>query len=84
MLACGLASGWAGGLLIAAIQGGPISEHSADLLATLGGAMAGAVATYLGSSLNLGGSTRRRADQRLTTPEAEAPADPATDRSPAG
>jgi hypothetical protein len=73
MLACGLAAGWAGGLLIAAIKGGPISEHSADLLATLGGAMAGALATYLGSTLHSGVSPARRGDDHrapVTTPEA--------------
>jgi hypothetical protein len=52
VLACGLALGWAGALLLAAWRGGPISDHGTHLLATLGGAMAGAVATYLGSTLH--------------------------------
>ena len=52
VLACGLAVGWAGTILLVAWQGGPLSDHSANTLATLGGAMAGAVATYLGSTLH--------------------------------
>ena len=50
VLACGLAVGWSGTILLVAWQGGPLSDHSANTLATLGGAMAGAVATYLGGS----------------------------------
>jgi hypothetical protein len=50
VVASGLAIGWAGALLIVAFKGGPISHDSANVLATLGGAMAGAVATYLGST----------------------------------
>lgn len=74
VIACGLGLGWAGALLIVSLRGGPITDHGADLLATLGGAMAGAVATYLGSTLHTGGSARRREDQPpITTPEAADP-----------
>lgn len=52
VLACGLAAGWSGALLAAAFYGGPISDHSANMISAIGGAMAGAVATYLGSTLH--------------------------------
>ena len=55
VLACGLAFGWAGALLLAAWEHGPVSQQGANLLSTLGGAIAGAVATYLGSTLHQGG-----------------------------
>jgi hypothetical protein len=51
VLAVGLAVGWAGGLLFAAIAGrAPLSDAGAHLLSSLGGAMAGALATYLGAT----------------------------------
>lgn len=50
VLAIGLAVGFAGGLIFEASPwtNSRISDESAALLSTLGGAMAGAVATYLG------------------------------------
>src|SRR5262245_107988 len=51
ILAVGLSAGWAGAILIAAFRGQQIGEQGANLLATLGGAMAGAIATYLGSMI---------------------------------
>jgi hypothetical protein len=52
-LSIGLAIGWSGALLMAAFpSASPVSDTGANLLSTLGGAMAGAVATYLGSTLH--------------------------------
>lgn len=57
VMAVGLAAGFASALIMSAsARTPPINETTATLLATLGGAMVGAVATYLG------GVHRRRPD----------------------
>jgi len=66
VLACGLATGWCGALLVAAVYGGPISDHSANMISAIGGAMSGAVATYLGSTLHTA-QQRRAADHQEST-----------------
>jgi hypothetical protein len=49
VLAIGLSVGWATGLIMSASsRTPPIGENTAQLLSTLGGAMVGAVAAYLG------------------------------------
>lgn len=49
ILAVGLSVGWATGLIMSASsRTPPIGENTAQLLSTLGGAMVGAVAAYLG------------------------------------
>jgi hypothetical protein len=48
-LALGISVGWATGLILSAsARTPPIGENTAQLLSTLGGAMVGAVAAYLG------------------------------------
>ena len=63
-LATGLAVGWGGTLLL--ISGpwdpDPISDAGANLLATIGGAMVGAVAAYLGVQASTR-SRQREADR---------------------
>jgi hypothetical protein len=62
VLSWGLAIGWSGALLISALpRAGPISDQGAHLLSALGGAMAGAVATYLGSTIHLTADRRGNA-----------------------
>lgn len=51
ILAFGLSVGWCGAIIWAAWTGRPANDATIQLLSTLGGAMAGAIATYLGSMI---------------------------------
>jgi hypothetical protein len=62
VLACGLALGWAGAILFAAVTvtTRPVTEQAAQFMSAIGGAIAGALATYLGSTLHHPGEPLRR------------------------
>jgi len=83
VLACGLAIGWSGALLIATLaliwRETPVSQQGANLLSTLGGAIAGAVATYLGTTLHHLEGARMSPDKPahpITPPPPEKPEPP--------
>jgi membrane associated rhomboid family serine protease len=64
VLALGLSLGWASALIIAALPvTNTISDQGANLLATVGGLMGGAVAAYLGAR-----SAEHTADRRRPFP----------------
>jgi hypothetical protein len=67
VLACGLALGWGGSILLASTPWTEsLTQHGADLLSGLGQVMAGALATYLGAQVGINAGrdseTRRESD----------------------
>lgn len=82
-LSLGLAVGWGGALLMAVFPHVPVSDTVANLLATLGGAIAGAVATYLGSAIHARAGSSRASDPHPPEPAAAAGAAGATGSEPA-
>lgn len=63
VLACGLALGFVLGFARWLIQSGPLSQHGTTVLSTLGGAIVGTLATYLGRG------TRERERRKKTVTE---------------
>lgn len=65
VLAVTVGGGWAAALVISALPAtSTISEHGANLLATVGGVLAGGLTTYLGGAVTRGRTSEDPATRR--------------------